>query len=233
MNKIAFSVDVDWVKEELIDYTLSLFSEYNIKVTLFCTHESPLCKSLERDSRCEISIHPNFNSVLSGKFSSVDKILDDLLDMYPLSKGVRSHSLLSSTNLLDKFCAKGFRYESNIFMPYKRGLEVFKLWNNMYSIPLNWEDNLHFFYRYPFDKPMIDITTDDMYVLDFHPIHVFLNTYSNDHYLSFKEHYMDVSYLKENVNKKTPGVRDCLVNFLETIKREKLKTYKMSELIDL
>ncbi len=232
-NRVAFSVDVDWAKEELIEYTLNLLSSYNVNATVFCTHHSRLCKSLEKNNNCEMAIHPNFNNVFFNKKTSIDKELDDLLGLYPDAIGVRSHGLFSSSLLLEKFSAKGLLYESNIFIPYKRGLEVFKLWNNIYRIPLNWEDDVHFLYGNSFDNPMIDITTEDLYVLDFHPIHVFLNTCSKEHYLSFKDHYMDVDYLKKNINKKLPGVKDCLVNFLETVRINKLKTYKMSELIKL
>src|SRR6266542_3007142 len=99
---IAFTSDIDWAPEKLIDFTLGLFEEYKVKATLFATHRSSEIIGCNKNI-FETAIHPNFNPLLDGKGGSVDEVLDKILAIYPDAKGVRSHCMLQSFPLLNKF----------------------------------------------------------------------------------------------------------------------------------
>ena len=71
-----------------------------------------------------------------------------------------------------------------------------------------------------------------MIILDFHPIHVFLNTDSQLTYDRARPYYQNVEKLLEFKNNKEFGVRDFLIKTLREIKKRELNTYKMIELIN-
>ena len=56
---------------------------------------------------------------------SFSKNIDKLLNIFPESKGVRSHSMTSSTKLLYQFKDLGLAYDSNIFFPYNWSISPF------------------------------------------------------------------------------------------------------------
>ena len=56
---IAISSDIDWAGDEVLSYMLAILDDYNIKATLFCTHDVSSIKGIEKH---ELAIHPNFIS---------------------------------------------------------------------------------------------------------------------------------------------------------------------------
>ena len=226
---IAITSDIDWAPEEIIQDTLDIFMHYKVKCTLFCTHDSSVVQKCDRDL-FEIAIHPNFNSNLFENIgSSPLKKIENLLKLFPEARGVRSHSLTTSPVLSDLFCETGLKYESNYLIPYSKKIEIFKLWNGLVNIPINWEDNIHFYYGYKFNDLKIDLNKSLINVLNFHPIHIFLNTDKNETYEKAKVHYKNPKKLINFVNKDYLGTRDILVKTLSQIKKHNLNNYHLSE----
>lgn len=230
MKKIAFTIDIDWAPEKVIYDTLEIFNNYKIKCTLFCTHYSEVISNNKNDL-FEIGIHPNFNNIFNGDAINVNKIIDDLLQLFPESKGIRSHSGTASTTFSEIFCKKGLEYESNILLPYSKNITPYKLWNGLYRIPFNWEDDVHFLYNYSYNNCNIDFYNDDA-VFNFHPIHIYLNTENVERYENAKVHYKNPNQLKNYVNKSDiKGTRDLLLDIATQIRNNNINTYHLSELI--
>lgn len=206
-----FTLDIDWAPEPVIEDTLALFEQFGVTCTIFATHRSRILDASRRDL-FEIGIHPNFNRLLAGQSGDARAIIDELLEVYPDACGVRSHSMVQSTPLLDLFASKGLLYEANHFLPYWNGLRPFRLWNGLLRIPYNWEDDIHFSYGRPFNESGLD--QDALNVLDFHPVHVFLNTDTPDHYALARPHYHDADELLRMRNTKGPGARTLLIELL-------------------
>ncbi|WP_271255177.1 polysaccharide deacetylase WbmS family protein [Pseudanabaena sp. Chao 1811] len=235
---IIFTVDIDWANEIVIADTLNLFSSYNVRCTLFATHNSPVLNKCDR-SFFEIGLHPNFNTLLQGKGGNPDNILDELQTIYPEAIGVRSHSLTQNGWLLDKFKEKGMCYEVNQFLPYHQGLKPFKLWNGLWRIPFNWEDDYHFAFGYDFEDTRIDLRDEGLNIFNFHPIHVFLNSENNIRYLAVKNNLENIDILNKMQNKSsTKGTRDVLISLLEYVHKNNINTlllkniYKSCEAIN-
>lgn len=224
---IIFTSDIDWAEEEVITYMLDIFEEYQVKCTLFATHESQVLRKCNKDL-FEIAIHPNFNPVLEGKGGNVEDILDNMMSLFPKAKGIRSHSMTQSTPLLALFAKKGLLYDANHFLPYQK-IQSFKLWNGMWRIPYNWEDDIHFAYKYSFDNLQMKLNHEDLFVLDFHPIHVFLNTDCEDTYNHARKYYHDVEQLSKCKNQTKLGSKDMLIMLLETLKKEQ---YQFKSLLE-
>jgi hypothetical protein len=226
---IAFTSDIDWAPEEVIADTMNLLEYYGVKCTFFSTHHSlELAKSNKK--LFEIGIHPNFNPILSGKSDKrPEDIIDDLLDIHPEAQGVRSHSMLQSTNLLQLFADKKLLYEANHFMPYQTGIKPFKLWTGMVRIPYNWEDDVHWAYGYSFDQCGMELSDDNLLVFDFHPIHIYLNTENKYRYNEAKKFYQEPKTLINYRNKEVRGTRDLFISLLTYCKQNNIITHKLSD----
>lgn len=230
---IAFTSDIDWAPEQAIQDMLDIFEYYGVPCTLFCTHESEAIKKSSK-KLFEIAIHPNFNGLLfTGQNTTADEIVEDLLAVYPNARGVRSHSMTQSSRLLNLFKSKGFEYESNQFFPYNFNIAPYKCWTGLTRIPYNWEDDIHFAYEYSFDGNLFsnDVEAKPYVVMDFHPIHVFLNTESVERYENARPYYQDALVLKKYKNNNIPGSRDFLINTLEFMRSNGLQGRKLSDLI--
>jgi len=227
---LIFTSDIDWAPEEVIKDMLSLFECFNVKCTLFVTHDSEVIKNCNRNL-FEIAIHPNFNKKLfENDNKSVYEIINDLLEIYPEAKGVRSHSLTSNTKLLDAFKQCGLQYESNQFLPYNKSIEINKLWNNLYRIPYNWEDDIHFMFNKSFYNDGFD-EFKGLRIYDFHPIHVYLNTDCEKTYLKAKPYYQNITELINNKNNSVIGARNLLLKLLKETKNYSNTDMKLNELI--
>ena len=118
MKKIFITSDIDWAVDEIIVDFLSILEAYNASCTFFFTHETDVIKKMDSDFH-EIAIHPNFNpSLINGEPLKAEKIIDDLLKIYPNALGVRSHSLNSSSQLSNLFRKEG----ENAYYPLKNFL---------------------------------------------------------------------------------------------------------------
>jgi hypothetical protein len=208
-----FTVDIDWAPEPVIADTLALFERYGVPCTLFTTHRSAALDTCSREL-FEIGIHPNFNGLLNGQGGNAEQEIDRLLALYPEARGARSHSLTQSTLLLDLFQAKGMVYEVNHFLPYWNSIRPFKLWNGMWRIPYNWEDDVHCAYGRTFDETGLD-SSAALNVFDFHPVHVYLNTDTLSCYQRARAHYQDADRLLGLRNADRLGARTLLIRLLE------------------
>lgn len=226
---IAFTSDIDWAPDEVIYDMLQIFEAYNVRCTLFCTHESRVLQDCNRDL-FEIAVHPNFNPLLFDATvnSDAETVLDNILNIYPEAKGVRSHSMTQSTPLLNLFKRKGLLYDSNQFFPYNWTVKPYGCWTGLKRIPYNWEDDIHFSYERSFDYSILDeYSSDKTIIMDFHPIHVFLNTESNETYQLAKKYYHQPTELSLMRNDDASGARDFLIKTLKEIKDKKIKTFKL------
>jgi len=227
---IVFTSDIDWAPEEVIEDTLNLFELFGVKCTFFSTHHS-LNLSKSDKKLFEIGIHPNFNQLLRGDSDkSFEDILDEIMDIHPEAVGIRTHTMMQSVVMLQKFADKKLLYESNTLMPYQTGLKPIRLWNNLIRIPFNWEDDVHWAYGYSFEDPKIDITANEMIVLDFHPIHIYLNTENKYRYSEAKNFFNDPKKLLEYKNTEVPGTRDLLINLLKKCRNEGIETLRMKDI---
>lgn len=202
---ICLTLDLDWAHDAVLEDTLDLLGDR--PATLFATHPTPL---LRRDlPHLEIGLHPNFNPLLQGESSRpAEQVLLDLMAHYPGARGVRSHSLVTSTRLVELFGRHGLQYEANTFLPYARHLHPTRHWNGLVQIPFNWEDDLHAGYGRDFGTSGLDLA-GGLNILDLHPIHIFLNTDTMARYEAARPHFQDPATLKTLRNRgPRPGVRD-------------------------
>lgn len=210
-----FTSDIDWAPEAVIADTIELFNRYNVKCTFFCTHQSSVIDSIRQDKNFELGIHPNFLPLMHQQRGTINEAIEKVLEIVPNAKGVRSHSLVQSTPLFQTFKDYGLQYEANTNLPYKNDITPYKLWNGLVKVLHNFEDDIHFMYKHSFNDTKINTFTNNLNVFCIHPIHIFLNTDTEQTYNNAKIHYQNAEELIKYRNTKVPGTRDLLINVLE------------------
>jgi peptidoglycan/xylan/chitin deacetylase (PgdA/CDA1 family) len=196
-QSIFVTLDTDWAPDPVIRYALKKLREKNIKATIFATHASEAVFEILNDTQFEVGIHPNFNPLLEGK-TQVDskEVVEKLLEIYPASVSVRSHSLTESSKLLQLFRSLGLKFDCNTFIPWTADMTPcpWLLDNGIWKVPHFWEDDLFF----TEDAEGVKIAAQSnkkLKVYVFHPVHIYLNTDSAAHYLRCKKHYHAPDYL--------------------------------------
>lgn len=224
-SQICVTIDVDWARDETMLPLFELMSEANIKATVFATHESELLKSLDA-AQFEIGLHPNFND----RCTSVEDVVRPLKAAYPEAKGGRSHSLHMSSHILRQYMDNGLVYESNAHLPLHEGLHPAIRCEDFVSIPMYWSDDTGFLLGLSFDLEELRLEEPGLKVLDFHPIHIFMNTSGVAHYEEYKRHYQEPEKLKDFVNRKSPGVGTLFNALVTYLKENRLPTYRLDEI---
>jgi len=199
--KLFLSFDIDWAHDEVLYDTIQLIEKAGVPSTWFVTHETPLIASLRNLQSVELGIHPNFNPLLDGTYqnpnNTSEKILKSSMSLVKDAKVIRSHSLTQNERLVDQFKQVGLTHISNTFIPYGSAIVVkpFKIWDQMVVVPHCWQDNVAL--RMPLPFPATIEIGPMLYVFNFHPIHVFLNTENIDRYERTRHlHYTPAELIK-------------------------------------
>jgi hypothetical protein len=91
-----------------------------------------------------------------------------------------------------------------------------KRWDgNIPDAPIFWGDNSLFRDSKQPTLQGVDTEAPGLLVFNFHPVHLFLNTYSFEQYEAAKPSYKMPEQLREHQNTSSFGVRDALTNLLE------------------
>lgn len=187
MNKIVLTFDLDWCRDDVLNYLLDKLIKDNIPATFFVTHTTRLLDKIRAYPFFELGIHPNFSDG-STHGSSYQEAIDHCLSIVPEAVSSRPHGLKVSSNKLIYMMEKGIQIDCSIFMPNVSNLDNFYFTIHKYQIlrvPYNWEDDYEFYQKdkkYQFSS----IENFQNKILDFHPIHVYLNSDSEKQYELYK-----------------------------------------------
>jgi hypothetical protein len=188
-DRLFLTIDIDWAHDEVIEHTASLLESGKARATWFVTHETPVLERLRANPDFELAIHPNFNFLLQGDDRNgrdIADVIDRVMKIVPEATTARSHSLTHNPQILDHFRKCGITHESNHFIPASSTPMSVMPWREIpevTSIPAIWEDLYSVWTEQP--MPVQDvITRPELKVFIFHPIHLFLNTDSEELYES-------------------------------------------------
>jgi hypothetical protein len=200
VNDVCLSLDVDWVPDPVLAHIVDTIAAAGVRATLFATHATPVLTELGLGAG-EVALHPHFN-----RGEDVDGPLAELKDAYPDARGARSHGLAVSSHMLLRYVAHGLQYESNVFLPGHPGLRPVWRFEELVSVPFYWSDDKHLERGEPFEVEALGLDAQGLKVLNFHPIHVYMNTISPKHYASFKADYQDADALARQRDGDAPGI---------------------------
>lgn len=221
---LAITIDIDWAPDAVIADTIGLLTAMGIQATFFATHKTSLLNDIQG---IEVGIHPNF---LPSKDYKCE--LDRLMNLYPQAKGVRCHSYYQNTQILALFVEYGLQYDSNLVMFGCPNIQPFKHWNGLIRMPVFWEDDINCLIGNTWEPELLSLSDpNSLYVFNFHPIHVYLNTDKLSRYEAAKPYYHDPIKLREFVNHESTGIGTRV--FLKRLLTSAKEHHSSSTLIEL
>ncbi len=191
MRRVAITLDVDWAPDFMIDHAAGLLAERGARATWFVTHASPAVDRLrERPDLFELGIHPNFLPG-SSHGATAAEVVRHCAALVPGARAVRTHCLMQSTPLHDVLLANSdVEVDVSLFLPHAKGVEPVLQWSpggRLLRVPYVWQDNMEMHAPAPrWDADRV-LDGDGVRVLDFHPVHVWLNSSSVEPYERLKD----------------------------------------------
>ena len=125
--------------------------------------------------------------------------LDRFRADFPDAHGVRTHTCIDSHLISIEFNKRGFEWVSNRDEPGRRGITPYREAWGVWHVPIYYMDNMDFSFgdfwpeaqRGPFGRELIEAATREagLYVFDFHPIHLMLNSTSAEAYFARRDRF--------------------------------------------
>ena len=223
----SFTSDLDWAPEEAIAETLALFDRYDVPLTPFVTHDSAAItlRFASPDQRSRVGVHPNFSPQSTHGVNELE-VLDSVCALWPDAKGFRSHGFVDNSNLTLALRDRGFQWDSNLALFLQERLVPLEHISGLVRFPVFWEDSVHIHKRLGFDFDEIArlVVTPGLKVINVHPIHVALNTFSPDHYAESR------ALALEDARFDGVGIRTLLTDLLNFIRERSFRTAYLHDL---
>ncbi len=191
MDDVVVTLDVDWAPDFVIDFVAELLLARRVRATWFLTHQSPATLRLSQyRDEFELGLHPNFLPG-SSHGDSPEEVLRYCMAIAPDAASVRMHGLVQSSPLLELILAQTpLKTDVSLFLPHAPHLQpVEYVWQgrSLLRIPFVWEDDDEMERMAPcwHLAPLLTLG-EGLKVVNFHPIHVFLNSSNMQPYKALK-----------------------------------------------
>lgn len=188
MKEYHLTFDIDWAPDSSILETLNILTTNKKKASFFITHKTDLLQEIIARGH-NIGIHPNF---LKGSTQGKSKlnIVENLLKLAPNTTLVRTHGLYQSTQLYLELFSNFPQLKFDLSNLTYNHAFIFKTkWEyesaSFERINFNWEDDFAF-YDNTFDWGTLNNLHRNN-ILNFHPLHISLNSCSSANYLKYKD----------------------------------------------
>lgn len=225
---ICLSFDSDHISSERMCEFLEFFSLPG-GVTFFCTQPYEI---LSKTSH-EIAPHPFLESNKDWTGELTQKRID-----FPKAKGWRSHSCVFSHLLAEWVAENNYSYVSCYDNFGDINITPTQHAWGCWHLPIYYMDNLDFTYNYfndesqrsTFDINIIDnaIHGSSLYVFDFHPIHLMLNTPDLSYYYKMRERFKRGEEL-DKLKYKGYGTANYFKDLISSMKKNHIKSKTMSQ----
>jgi hypothetical protein len=237
--KFAFTIDLDWASDSVLEYALSPILKRDIPLTIFSTHNSEwLISQSESNQNMELEIHPNF-CLNSSHGNSYEEVFNYCNQLKTEKKGFRCHKYFDVNEINEYYKTTGFKYSSNVCTD----LQYVKPFFNrvgLLSIPLFMEDGGFLLQKHSLtlDTILEKLPTKGTIVFLFHPMHLAFNSNNFDTMKMLKQsitiqEYQNISF--ETITKKRNnsfGVNNLLWELIEWSEDNKIEQVLLKSLID-
>lgn len=237
---ICLTFDVDWASEETLRYSYNIIEKYSYKPTFFLTHKSQFLSDLIDKKYIDSGIHPNFLPD-SSQGSNYDEIIDYCTRFLPNAKSFRCHRYFDVNDITEVFIKKGFKYDSNLCTFLER-VEPFLHRSGLIRFPIFFEDGAYLFHKHSLNFKKVGkqlFYKEGLAILNIHPMHIGINSPNFNYMREIKDRLsweewnrLDLKMLKE-ISYKGYGIRDFVIEILEYIKKENIKTFTLNELYEI
>jgi hypothetical protein len=213
---IGLSFDLDWAPDYVLEALFELLAPLELPVTFFCTHTSPAVRRLLSLPGSEAGLHPNLQDA-----DDEEGALSSLGAIFPGATGIRVHRLYYHSGLLPLFHRQRLEYLSNDLMHLEAGLAPHYDWSGMIRLPIYWEDDVHALLSPgDYSPARLALGSAGMKVMNFHPIHLFLNTDRFERYEGCRDGVADRAFVEPHRNRGA-GIRTLFEELTAEISKER------------
>lgn len=230
---ICITFDTDWMTDAHLARFLEEFPVPG-RATFFC-HDAFASVAASPHERCP---HP-FIADLDGW---QDPLRDLTQRVDAAARGVRPHSCVFSHMVGVGLHALGFDYVSQANNLYQSRLAPFRHPWGVWELPIYYMDNMDFWMpanwtdlaHQPFDRQWIDaaLANDDLYVFDFHPLHIALNTRAPDDYQRVKPAILSGTASPFDLTMAGRGTREFYLELCQAMTDAGHRSLSCSEALD-
>lgn len=228
-NKIFLTFDVDWAPDHMVDHIIDICIEKSLKATFFATHHSlTLDKLKDYPSLFEIGIHPNFlPGSTQGK--TEEEIFNYCKELAPQAVSIRTHCVYQHGklyDLLNKYFGSRI-IDSSICMPGIENIQPFELYTPsgcLARVPFFWADDYYLLGKQKLEPETL-INSNGCKVYLFHPVHIFHNTISMEHYDAIKSN-IELDKFQYN------GISDVFMNLVDAVSKNQIETGLIKEFLN-
>ena len=228
-NCYIITIDIDFVPDFMVLDTINLLQEYGCKATFFITHDSKAIDLLKNEKLFEIGIHPNLDNNSTQIGSDSKEKISYLKNLYSGIVSNKFHILGYSYK--DFYLLKDCGIKLDCSMCYYETPYLLPAYHSdvdLVIVPYWWEDGFTLSMKKNLELDKIAIKTPGIKIFTFHPLDIYLNTYSfemRNKIKSFKRSVINIT--KEELlgkrNMRKTGIRDYFIELLNLSKLPDVK----------
>jgi hypothetical protein len=229
---VVFTADQDWAPEWACEIFVDQAKKNLLPFHIFRTNKSPTIDNAVADGILTHGWHPNFKTD-STHGNSISEVISTMQKIAPGSRTVRAHSYFESSETWDYLFKAGQTVESHGLTSLEENLLPLRMASKFIRIPVFFEDDVllrdspnHL------DCELIKkrLETPGLKVLDFHPIHIGLNSKSLDDYEQFKKNSNSHNFYEQTTSHR--GIRNVLQEISDFARVREIKILSFEHMID-
>jgi hypothetical protein len=172
-----------------VEEFLHILDGWQIKPTLFATHDCPIVRAYAAKNPHLVGIHPNPRPG-STQGKDISTVFDGLLRLFPHARAFRSHGYYDSSELIQEAVRRGIHYDSNLCLYLQSGISPLRMGiPGMTRLPVFWEDDVHWLQSggdWQIRRYAKDFMSPGLKIINVHPFMVVANIPSADYYRKVK-----------------------------------------------
>ncbi len=173
---LVITSDTDFVSDGILSYAYSTLTD--TPCTFFVTGNSDfVATTMSQNKLWEVEPHPNFIDG-STHGNSIGRVFDTVNSFKVNGAGFRCHRYFFSNDVAERFADIGYKYSSNVCTDLQC-VPPFKTRYGLMEFPIFFEDGgfLKYHGTPNFERVLDRMNNPDgIYVFNFHPIHIALNS---------------------------------------------------------
>ena len=227
----SFTTDLDWASEYCISELLTTLVDFDVKPTVFVTHESQVIAEFERNELIELGVHPNF---LKGSThgTTYEQVIDHVFKLAPSAEVYRSHCYYDNFHVTKLMYDRGIRLDSNLCLHLQPNIQPLYHSGMMKRVPVFWEDDIAFRQPVPnwdLESQLEMFLSPGLKVLNVHPFYFATNTPTNEHYLRKKSEVQTLRKGDTSSIHSGAGTKQFVLQLLKFLKQRRIKFVLLSE----
>lgn len=234
----CFSSDIDWASEDVMKEFFNIVNPFELKPTLFVTHESAEIEKNYQLGTIDRGIHPNFLPD-SSHGNSYKEIAETVVKFAPESYGFRCHRYFDVTDITHLLVNEyNYKYSSNLGTIMQSNIKPILHESGLITIPIFFEDGTHLYNKLDLDiKKYIKLFTEPgIKIISFHPMNFVFNSPTMPFMRQIKDSLSREAYNNittetiERLGNKEAGIGKTIIDIIHFVKQNNYKVLSMNQI---